>query len=180
MRSTDSAPRDNVDAAWPLAYLLTWRTYGTWLPGDARGSIHRRANHFGDRTASAHPGREKYARQELKHASVLLTEHQRLVVEGANQETAEHAGWTVIGQSARTNHVHVVISTLCEPERAMNSLKSWATRRLREAGLLDGETKPWERHGSTRYLWTEHDVDRAVRYVLEAQDGERFEMGNEA
>ena len=23
----------------PLAYFLTWSTYGTWLPGDARGWI---------------------------------------------------------------------------------------------------------------------------------------------
>ena len=57
----------------------------------------------------------------------------------------------------------------------MNSLKSWATRRLREAGLLNGETRPWGRHGSTHYLWTVKEVQRATLYVLEAQDGERFD-----
>jgi hypothetical protein len=26
-----------VPKADPLAYFLTWTTYGTWLPGDERG-----------------------------------------------------------------------------------------------------------------------------------------------
>ncbi len=29
------------DSQWPLAYLITFRTYGTWLHGDERYSIDR-------------------------------------------------------------------------------------------------------------------------------------------
>jgi hypothetical protein len=29
--------RDDHNRDEPLAYFLTWTTYGTWLPGDERG-----------------------------------------------------------------------------------------------------------------------------------------------
>ena len=37
------------DNEFPLAYLLTFRTYGTWHHGDERGSVDRRSfNKFGN------------------------------------------------------------------------------------------------------------------------------------
>ena len=58
----------------------------------------------------------------------------------------------------------------------MNSLKPWTTRRLREVGLIADDAGPWARHGSTRYLWKQEHVDSAASYILEAQDGERFDV----
>ncbi|MDQ3490280.1 MAG: hypothetical protein M3449_04330 [Acidobacteriota bacterium] len=37
------------DTDIPLAFLTTFRTYGTWLHGDKRGSIDRFHNVFRDR-----------------------------------------------------------------------------------------------------------------------------------
>lgn len=48
----------------------------------------------------------------------------------------------------------------------MNDLKSYATRRMREAGLLSPDERPWSHHGSTRYLNTDFSVAAAVRYTL--------------
>jgi hypothetical protein len=31
----------DIPMADPLAYFLTWTTYGTWLPGDERGWVER-------------------------------------------------------------------------------------------------------------------------------------------
>ena len=35
--------------SWPLAYHITWTTYGSWLPGDPRGwklhAVNARTNH---------------------------------------------------------------------------------------------------------------------------------------
>ena len=150
VRSQFQRPQSPDDeGSWPVAYLVTWRTYGTWLPGDPRGSTIRRADKSEARV-EAHPLWEMSARQRLKHAPVLLTASQRLLVERTIEATAAHAGWSVIATSVRTNHVHVVLAAARAPGAVMNSLKSWATRRLREAGLLDEDTKPWERHGSTR------------------------------
>jgi len=71
--------------------------------------------------------------------------------------------------NARTNHVHVVVSADRSPERVMNALKSWSTRRMVETGCLPSGIKPWTRHGSTRYLWKDSDLRDACRYVLEGQ-----------
>ncbi len=100
-------------------------------------------------------------------------------MEATIAQTAEVSGWELIAVSARTNHVHVVVAAQRMPESVMNSLKSWCTRRMREAGLIDPTLRPWAEHGSTRYLWKQRDVDQAASYVIEAQDGERFEMDDE-
>jgi hypothetical protein len=55
-------------------------------------------------------------------------------------------------------------------ERAMNSLKSYATRELIGAGLVERGQNVWARHGSTRYLVSEQDVIDACTYVLYGQD----------
>lgn len=34
-----SASEEVSDVSSPLAYLITWTTYGTWLPGDRRGWV---------------------------------------------------------------------------------------------------------------------------------------------
>ena len=52
----------------------------------------------------------------------------------------------------------------------LNSLKRWATRKLRASALLPGDMRPWSRHGSTVYLWTESDVEGAYDYVVFGQD----------
>jgi hypothetical protein len=34
--------RDFDDNEFPLAYFISFRTYGTWLHGDERGSVNRK------------------------------------------------------------------------------------------------------------------------------------------
>jgi REP element-mobilizing transposase RayT len=51
----------------------------------------------------------------------------------------------------------------------MNTIKSYASRHLNEA-KLDGERmNRWTRHGSTRYLWKEADVEATIQYVVHEQ-----------
>jgi hypothetical protein len=51
----------------------------------------------------------------------------------------------------------------------MNAFNAYATRHLCEAGLLPCHVKPWSRHGSNPYLWTEEEVERAIDYVITGQ-----------
>jgi len=72
--------------------------------------------------------------------------------------------------SVRTNHVHVVVAGAeVTPDRMMGQFKSWATRRLREAGHASANARVWSHHGSTRYLWNEQSVRNAVEYVTDYQ-----------
>ena len=65
-----------------------------------------------------------------------------------------------------------IVSALGKPEPILNAFKSYSTRALRNAGVLEPEVKPWARHGSTIYLWKERNVAKAMEYVLLGQGDE--------
>jgi len=46
-----------------------------------------------------------------------------------------------------------------------NAFKSYATRKLRERGLIGKDVRPWARGKSRRYLWKPKHVLRAIDYV---------------
>jgi REP element-mobilizing transposase RayT len=101
---------------------------------------------------------------------MLLSTDARLVVHRAIVEVCEHRVWKPLALNVRTNHVHVVLAAGAAPERAMGTFKAWSTRRLREEGFAGPDARVWSRHGSTRYLWSEETVRRAVSYVVDWQD----------
>ena len=43
----------------PLAYFLTWTTYGTWLPGDGRGWVEKNGAIFASPLQPASARRRK-------------------------------------------------------------------------------------------------------------------------
>src|SRR5258708_472381 len=136
----------------PLGYLITVRTYGTWLHGDNRGSVDRHHNRFG---APVIPPNEKWLmsnQRRLKHGPVILSKEQRALIKKSIDQTCEIRGWRVYITNVRTNHLHTVVSAACGPSRILNALKSNATRELREAGLWSRSTSPWADRGSKRYL----------------------------
>jgi hypothetical protein len=65
--------------------------------------------------------------------------------------------------------VHVLVDADSKPERVMNDLKSFASRRLNERGLDGRDRKRWARHGSTRWLWKREEVSAARQYVVDGQ-----------
>jgi REP element-mobilizing transposase RayT len=87
------------------------------------------------------------------------------------QEVCRHRGWVLRAANIRVNHVHAVLQAKLSPERVMNDLKAWATRRVVEAGLRPRGTRLWVRHGSTRHLWRPEAVNAACAYTLERQGG---------
>ena len=77
--------------------------------------------------------------------------------------------WKLPAAHVRANHVHVVVEAEVRPERIMNDLKSYASRRLNQKGIDEPTRKRWARHGSTRWLWKSEHVSAAIRYVVEEQ-----------
>ena len=161
--------RGSEGGNWPLAYLITFPTYGTWLHGDERGSVDRDHNIPGTPMLDPNEQRRSRERRRLKHPQVLLDAQRRAVVHRTILEIASHRDWTVHTLTVRTNHVHVVVGAPVIPERVMNTLKSWSTRRMVEAGVLPRGTKAWVRHGSTQYLWKLDQLKAACLYVREGQ-----------
>lgn len=147
----------------PLAYLLTFRSYGTWLVGDPRGST---PNSMSTPLRGPHEGLRRACEQRLAHAPTTFDDAQRIVIHCAIDETCRAKQWAAYAVNVRTNHVHVVLSGPCPPEQMMRTLKAWSSRRLREAGLMAIDHKVWSRHGSTRYLWRQSAVAAACAYTL--------------
>ena len=81
--------------------------------------------------------------------------------------------WDLMGAHVRTDHVHLVIEAETQPERILNDLKSFASRRLNELCLDGPNRKRWARHGSTRWLWKREAVSAAIQYVIDKQ-GEKM------
>jgi REP element-mobilizing transposase RayT len=93
----------------------------------------------------------------------------REAVLAAIQERGTDRQWTLLAAHIRTNHAHIVIEADVPPERIMNDLKSYASRRLNRLGLDTPARKRWARQGSTRWLWKPESVSAAIRYVADEQ-----------
>jgi hypothetical protein len=69
---------DFQDRTSPLAFLITFRCYGTWLHGEERGSIDRRNfNRYGTPDMPANTRVLDSEKAELKNPAVLLNRAQR-------------------------------------------------------------------------------------------------------
>ncbi len=155
----------------PLAYLLTWRTHGTWLHGDGRGSVDAQHNVVDTPLLPPDTGREHTAAARMRSPAVVLSDAARRVVADVIGRHCRIRGWELIELAVRTNHVHVVVAYAgLLPEPMMSQFKAYATRELRLQGLAPGRPPVWAEHGSTRYLWKAEHVAAAAEYVHEAQD----------
>ena len=156
----------------PLAYFLTWTTYGTWLPGDDR-SWSRKGE------SDIQPPNQLFvamAESRMKEPAFFLSDaHQRLVEDTIRKHCGVR-GWPLHAVNARTNHVHVVVTAVgYEPETARDQFKAWCTRRLKAAEAA--RTRFWTEGGSCRWINQEADLEAAVFYVIEAQDRKGTENG---
>ncbi len=155
----------------PLAYFLTFTTYGTWFHGDARGSVDRTRNQPGEPGIDPSPSLVRHERDvRMTRPPVVFDFVARQVVGDALAETCAFRGWQLLAANVRTTHVHVVVVADERPEVVLTALKANATRLLVERAKLSKGSRVWTRHGSTRYLWEERDVEDACTYTVEFQD----------
>lgn len=112
---------------------------------------------------------ESARREYLSQVSVTFDTAPRECVESTIREVAAFRGWKMHALAVQTNHVHVVISADCAPEKAMNDFKSCSTRHLRKRVLVPANAPIWSKHGSTKYLNTHTSLTAACQYVVENQ-----------
>ena len=150
----------------PLGYLITFRAFGTWLHGDARGAVDRFHRTYDTPKLPADRQRRKYEEKLRKQSPVRFGRRRRLAIELAIRETCDFRNWSLWALNVRTNHVHTVISANCKPDRVLNALKANATRKMKEEGCWMNERSPWAYRGSKKYLWTEKALADAIAYVM--------------
>ena len=156
-------------SAGPLAYFLTFTTYGTWLHGRDPGSVDRAHNEVGAPFLPPDAERMRAARVQMKEAPYTLGPERRNVVLGTICEVARHRRWNLWAVHVRTNHAHIVVTADAKPEKVMADFKAYASRRLKERLGEPADCPRWTKHGSTLYLWTEAEVAAKIEYVLNEQ-----------
>jgi len=145
--------------------LITWTTYGTWLPGDARG-WRRQAGGI----QLPRPLLEQWCQSQMKGEAVLLEPHDRLTVEDACREHCQVRSWPLLAVNARTNHVHLVLAADVKPQKVRDQLKANCTRCLRAQSIPLHVERTWTRGGDCEILDGDVEVEAAVLYVTEGQD----------
>jgi Transposase IS200 like len=131
------------DNEFPLAYFITFRTYGTWLHGDDRGSIDRYHNCYRGERVTSNSVMQKQHKAKLKSEPVLLNAKQRPIVEAAIREVCDHRRWRLLAINVRTNHAHIVVSAATRPEIVLKDFKAYSTRGLKTAALWNFNHSPW-------------------------------------
>jgi hypothetical protein len=154
---------------FPKAYLITFATYGTRLPGNPKGWVDRRENQFGTSFPTARKCLETKMETDMRYPPYELDALGRPIVLAAIQEACAYRGWVLEAAHVRTKRSHCVIGAQANPEFVLDTLKSYASRKLNRAGFEPRRTKRWARHGSTKYLWSEANVEGAIQYVVEEQ-----------
>ena len=157
-------------------WLLTWRTYGTWLPGDARGFISHvrgtdgagmRHNIPGTACDYNIPALERYVRSQMKGKPILLTADQAALAAEEMQHSAHHSGWTMTALAMMVNHVHLIVAAPEDvlPDRLFQIFKSYASRKLNQHYPKPPGGTWWAVSGSRRRLPTERALHAAIEYV---------------
>lgn len=158
----------------PVAYFITFTSYGTWLQGRDPGWIDRSHNEYGSPIPQPDASREAEHTMKLRQPKYVLDAEKRTIVLRTIRDVAAHRQWKLWAVHVRSNHVHVVISASAPPEKVLNDLKAWSSRRLRENLGESADRNRWTQHGSTLYLWSDNAVIEKVEYVVNGQ-GDRME-----
>jgi REP element-mobilizing transposase RayT len=161
-------------------WLLTWTTYGTWLPGDRRGFVSNVRDGPGPEVRHNIPGTpcdagdERVRQRAVDHLvgePVWLTAEQAGIVVEQFQQTAAYRGWSLLAVAVMANHVHLVVGVPGDPDPAkvLHDFKSYATRALKARGQVPSGGRWWTESGSRRKLPDGRAVQAAVEYVLRQQ-----------
>jgi hypothetical protein len=162
-------------------WLLTNTMYGTWLPGDRRGSVTSvrvptadtriEFDAPGEPYVESIPGLRDAAIRQMKGPPIHLELKKAEALLAQFLETARFRSWTILAVAIMHNHWHMVVEVPGDPtpSKILGDFKAWGTRRLtRDFGEPPSHTW-WTDGGSTRILRNALAVSNAVVYVLKKQ-----------
>src|SRR4030067_3041236 len=85
-----------------IGYMVTWTTYGSWLPGEERDYVKS------GKTLPGNPKILKASQARQKSATVKLDVRQKAIVRQAILDEGERIGQTIEALEVCANHVHIV------------------------------------------------------------------------
>ncbi len=161
-------------------WLLTWTTYGTWLPGDRRGFVSPvrdgpgtevRHNQPGTAYDSDMPGLRRSAGQALKCQPIYLVLDQAVALLNQFHETAGYRHWLLLAVAIMANHAHLVVGVPGDPDPSdiLGDFKSYGSRALNRRWGKPASATWWTESGSKRKLPDEAAVRAAIQYVKQQE-----------
>jgi len=152
-------------AIYPLAYHITWGTYGTRLHGDSRGAVHRSENQFGDPILGRDGDWQSEESNLLRFPLRILTMQQRLFVERTTPTICNRGKWDLIAVAAGSDHVHCVLNAQVEGKDIRKWLKRWLSEAMTEHWPIQPGEVWWAECGSVKWVWHEDYYARVIKYV---------------
>jgi REP element-mobilizing transposase RayT len=158
-------------------WFFTWRTYGTWLPGQEGFVGNYRTirgqrqidNRVGELATEGMPPLADYARKLLANPPIMLTLEQAGVVLIELLRICEFRGWQARAIAILADHVHFVFGVPGDPTPSdlLREIKSYTSRALNRSAPQ--EQSWWVTGGSTRPVKGEASLCAVIKYVR-AQD----------
>jgi len=156
-------------------WLLTWTTYGSWLPGDDRGFVTRVRdqegesvihNQYGTPCDAYMPGLRAYAQEIQRQTASFLDLPQAEALSDQLQQTARVRNWRLHSLAIMANHVHLIVEADEDvpSSKLLGDFKAYGTRRLRELAQRP-TARFWTERGSTRLLTNQQALSAAIQYV---------------
>jgi hypothetical protein len=156
-------------------WFFTWRTYGSWLPGEDgfvgyyRPISNKRQtdNLPGTPTAKPQPLLAQYEASVQAGETVLLNTFHAQAILSQLQETASVRGWAPDAIAIIATHVHVVFGVPGDPDPSamLRDFKSYASRALNNQCGRRESGGWWADQGSKRPLKKPERRVAAIRYV---------------
>ncbi|MBL7153528.1 MAG: transposase [Phycisphaerae bacterium] len=145
-----------------IGYMLTWTTYGTWLPGDQRGYV------ADDRTLPGNGNILERNRKRQKSPAVKLNAQEKKIVEQTILAEAKTIGQQVESLVVCSNHVHLLTRRHARPvEEVVSRYKSMTTRGLWKEGR---KGRVWTKGYDKRFCFTEQDIATKAKYIQNHND----------
>jgi len=155
----------NAPSKFPLAYHITFGTYGTRLHGDNRGTVCRKINDFRDDIIGEDRDWEWAEQTMLRFPPRVLTTHQRNLIESSAPAICARGGWELVAIAAAPDHVHTILKANVDGEQIRKWLKRWLSEALTAKWPLEPEQVWWAECGSVKWVWTTDYYEKVVNYV---------------
>ncbi len=149
----------------PLAYHITFGTYGMRLHGDARGTVSRQQNEFGEPIIGRDTRWEALEEQTLRFEPVKLVLSQRMVIEALLPMICQRGGWLYHQGAAQPDHVHLLLSTSAEGKAVRSWLKRWLGQELSQRWKLPEGASWWAEGGSVKWVWEQKYLEAVDAYI---------------
>jgi REP element-mobilizing transposase RayT len=142
--------------------MLTWTTYGSWLPGDERGYV------ADGEVLPGQVGILERNRKRQKSSAVKLSAQEKEIVKETILGEAKKIGHKLEALTVCSNHVHLLARPYTQSiEEVVGRYKSLTTRALWKEGRRG---RIWSKGYDKRFCFTDEDIATRAEYIENHND----------